>query len=261
MARDEGGAAGTVVVAFVLGAITGAAVALLMAPASGEETRRMLADKAREGREKASEAARQGREFVNRNKRDVRRRDRARTRGLPAGARRGAGRARRRREPVTSAWSDLFLGVIAFATLIMALIQIGAIVAALRLAPSGAAGDDVDAAGGPPADRARERHRRRGLEDRDPGDRRRRRRSTRWSRTCRGGRRKRRPSSSRRLSRRRAREWPLSPLSRRASGRCAASGTWRRGTPARRRRGSVVYRLSLYVPLGAHGTRGPYIRF
>jgi hypothetical protein len=35
---------------------------------------------------------------------------------------------------VTSGWSDLFLGVIAFATLIMALIQVGAIVAALRLA-------------------------------------------------------------------------------------------------------------------------------
>lgn len=68
MARDEGGAAGTVVVAFVLGAITGAAVALLMAPASGEETRRLLAEKAREGREKASEAARQGREFVNRQR-------------------------------------------------------------------------------------------------------------------------------------------------------------------------------------------------
>ena len=36
--------AGTVVVAFMLGAVTGAAVALLMAPASGEETRRMLAE-------------------------------------------------------------------------------------------------------------------------------------------------------------------------------------------------------------------------
>lgn len=68
MARDDGGAAGTVVVAFVLGAITGAAVALLMAPASGEETRRALADKAREGRQRASEAARQGREFVNRQR-------------------------------------------------------------------------------------------------------------------------------------------------------------------------------------------------
>ena len=37
-----------------------------MAPASGDETRRVLADKARDGRETATEAARQGREFVNR---------------------------------------------------------------------------------------------------------------------------------------------------------------------------------------------------
>lgn len=67
MARDDSGA-GTVVVAFVLGAITGAAVALLMAPASGEETRRLLADKAREGRDRAGEAARQGREMWNRQR-------------------------------------------------------------------------------------------------------------------------------------------------------------------------------------------------
>jgi gas vesicle protein len=56
------------VVAFVLGALTGAAVALLLAPASGEETRRMLSEKAKEGREKASDAARQGREFLNRHR-------------------------------------------------------------------------------------------------------------------------------------------------------------------------------------------------
>jgi gas vesicle protein len=68
MARDDGGAAGTMVVAFVLGALTGAAVALLLAPASGEETRRMLSEKAKEGREKASDAARQGREFLNRHR-------------------------------------------------------------------------------------------------------------------------------------------------------------------------------------------------
>jgi hypothetical protein len=68
MTRDEGNAAGTVIVAFVLGAITGAAVALLMAPASGAETRRILGDKAREGRDRAEEAARQGREFVNRQR-------------------------------------------------------------------------------------------------------------------------------------------------------------------------------------------------
>jgi gas vesicle protein len=67
MAQDDGGS-GTVIVAFVLGAITGAAVALLMAPASGEETRRLLAEKAREGREKAGEAAQKGRELWDRQR-------------------------------------------------------------------------------------------------------------------------------------------------------------------------------------------------
>lgn len=67
MARDDSGA-GTVVAAFVLGAITGAAVALLMAPATGEETRRLIAEKAREGRDKAGDAARQGREVWNRQR-------------------------------------------------------------------------------------------------------------------------------------------------------------------------------------------------
>ena len=67
MSRDDGGA-GTVVVAFVLGAIAGAAVALLVAPASGEETRRVLGEKAREGREKAGQAAQMGREIWDRQR-------------------------------------------------------------------------------------------------------------------------------------------------------------------------------------------------
>jgi len=67
MARDDSGA-GTVVVAFMLGAITGAAVALLMAPQTGEETRRLIRDKAREGRERAEDAARQGRELWNKQR-------------------------------------------------------------------------------------------------------------------------------------------------------------------------------------------------
>lgn len=70
MANNDSGA-GTVVVAFVLGAITGAAVALLMAPATGEETRRMLIEKAREGRDKAGDAARQGRELWNRQRENL----------------------------------------------------------------------------------------------------------------------------------------------------------------------------------------------
>jgi gas vesicle protein len=68
MSRDDGSAAGTVILAFVLGAVTGAAVALLMAPVSGGEARRILGDRAREGRDRAEEAARQGREFLNRQR-------------------------------------------------------------------------------------------------------------------------------------------------------------------------------------------------
>jgi gas vesicle protein len=70
MARDDSGA-GTVVVAFVLGALTGAAVALLMAPTTGEEMRRKLGDRAREGRERAEDAARQGREMWNRQRETI----------------------------------------------------------------------------------------------------------------------------------------------------------------------------------------------
>jgi gas vesicle protein len=66
--RDEGGAAGAVIASFVLGAITGAAVALLLAPSSGEETRRILGERTKEGRAKATDAARQGREFLDRQR-------------------------------------------------------------------------------------------------------------------------------------------------------------------------------------------------
>jgi gas vesicle protein len=68
---DNGSQAGTVLVSFVLGAIAGAAVALLYAPESGEETRRKLAEKAREGRDRAEQLARDGREFFNRHRDDL----------------------------------------------------------------------------------------------------------------------------------------------------------------------------------------------
>jgi len=60
-----------VLVAFALGAIAGAAVALLYAPASGDETRRRIAEKAREGREKAEALAKEGREFFQRQRDNV----------------------------------------------------------------------------------------------------------------------------------------------------------------------------------------------
>jgi gas vesicle protein len=64
----QGSSVGSVVVAFTLGALAGAAIALLYAPASGEETRRRLAEKAREGADRAQKAARDGREFLERQR-------------------------------------------------------------------------------------------------------------------------------------------------------------------------------------------------
>jgi hypothetical protein len=52
MAKDDGAGAGNILLAFILGAVSGAAVALLYAPASGRETRDYLGERAREGRER-----------------------------------------------------------------------------------------------------------------------------------------------------------------------------------------------------------------
>lgn len=66
MARDDDGAgAGSILLAFLLGAVSGAAVALLYAPATGRETRDFLGEKAREGRDRATEAAQKGRQAIN----------------------------------------------------------------------------------------------------------------------------------------------------------------------------------------------------
>jgi gas vesicle protein len=59
------------VLAFLVGAVAGAAVALLYAPATGRETRDLLSEKAREGRDRANEAAVRGREAVNRGRETV----------------------------------------------------------------------------------------------------------------------------------------------------------------------------------------------
>ena len=68
MSSDHGGGAGSILMAFVCGAIAGAAVALLYTPATGDEARDFLSQRAREGREKASEAAREGRETLRRQR-------------------------------------------------------------------------------------------------------------------------------------------------------------------------------------------------
>lgn len=65
MARDDGAGAGSVLLAFILGAVSGAAVALLYAPASGRETREFLGEKAREGRDRAAEATERGKQAIS----------------------------------------------------------------------------------------------------------------------------------------------------------------------------------------------------
>ena len=59
MAKNESLGGGAVLVAFIAGAVAGAAVALLFAPATGDETREFLGQRTREGREKIVDAARQ----------------------------------------------------------------------------------------------------------------------------------------------------------------------------------------------------------
>jgi gas vesicle protein len=68
---DNNNSAGPVMMAFLLGAVAGAAVALLYAPATGEETRQRIKEKAREGREKAEAVARDGREFLQRQRENL----------------------------------------------------------------------------------------------------------------------------------------------------------------------------------------------
>ena len=64
MADERGNAAGGVLVAFTLGALVGAVVALLFAPAKGEDTREMIGGKAREGAEKTREFLKHQRETL-----------------------------------------------------------------------------------------------------------------------------------------------------------------------------------------------------
>jgi len=65
MAKEEGTGAGMVLLAFLVGAVAGATVALLYAPATGQETRDLITEKSREGREKAASLAEKGRQAIN----------------------------------------------------------------------------------------------------------------------------------------------------------------------------------------------------
>lgn len=69
MSNDNSGS--SMMIAFVVGALTGAAVAILFAPASGEETREYLGKKARDSKDKAREAMDQGREYYDRQRENL----------------------------------------------------------------------------------------------------------------------------------------------------------------------------------------------
>ena len=72
MANDHQGNGGAnVLLAFLLGAAAGAAVALLYAPAAGADTRRAIGRRTREGREKMMDALRQGRGILEERREHV----------------------------------------------------------------------------------------------------------------------------------------------------------------------------------------------
>jgi gas vesicle protein len=71
MSRDDGAGAGNILLAFILGAVSGAAVALLYAPASGRETREYLGERADAARARAAEAAARGRDALTQGRETI----------------------------------------------------------------------------------------------------------------------------------------------------------------------------------------------
>jgi gas vesicle protein len=69
MSDDRSSGASGIILSFLMGGLTGAALAILFAPRSGKETRDMLGEKLREGADRTRElrdrAAAKGREIVD----------------------------------------------------------------------------------------------------------------------------------------------------------------------------------------------------
>ena len=69
MSDDRGSGASGIILAFLMGGLTGAALAILFAPRSGKETRDLLGERLREGAERTRDlrdrAATKGREILD----------------------------------------------------------------------------------------------------------------------------------------------------------------------------------------------------
>lgn len=71
MSENNSCSAGGYLAAFAIGAIAGAAVALLYAPQSGEETRKLIASKSKEIKGKAQDALHDAKEFIDEKKSEI----------------------------------------------------------------------------------------------------------------------------------------------------------------------------------------------
>ena len=69
--QDQGADTRRLLLAFGVGAAVGAAVALLFAPAAGEDTRRAMNQRTRESRDRVMEALRQGRGLLNQRRQTI----------------------------------------------------------------------------------------------------------------------------------------------------------------------------------------------
>ena len=64
---NENGNGGSILTGFVVGALVGAGLALVLAPRSGKDTRRWLADKSRDLKDKTAGAYEQAKETLRRD--------------------------------------------------------------------------------------------------------------------------------------------------------------------------------------------------
>ena len=71
MSEDNGRPVVGFLAAFAIGALAGAAIALLYAPYSGKDTRKLIADKGRDLKGKATDAIENARDFIGGKKAEI----------------------------------------------------------------------------------------------------------------------------------------------------------------------------------------------